>query len=498
MGLAAAGALVLAPQRAVCTPLLELLGSPRAGESFGAAATARGPSAVYFDPALLAVAPPGAELTLVVFAPSLRVTRDARPAGHDVPGSIYDARLPAADGGTTRLVDRPLPTERLPTPEPSPDETTVYVLGGSVFRPHERVGIGLQLLLPGSGFQTQQPFFLDEREQYGSNALHFERFGDRLSGVSLGFGAGFRAFDALAVGVGATLQNDAVTRADVYVPDAADQSTALTNAHVEVDSRVAPHFGLAAFPFGAVRADDLTVAATLHLPSRGEVDARTRLRFWDYTYPDERDYLPQRARFVYLSEPLRATLAATGRVVPGFRLAGAVRYGAWSDYRDRHGGTAAGLEDTFEGSLDAVVDQGPWRFAAGGQYAPTPVPPQTGRTNAVDNDRVAGRLASAWRAPAFGGAGSGRLNIGLDLTLHRLLHRHQRKSAGATDPVRDELPDAAVSARSGEPLPGAGGLQTNNPGFPGFASEGWLWSAALVVAWTWGDADPPDPVGSAP
>jgi long-chain fatty acid transport protein len=485
-------AVVVGPAHA--TPLLELLGSPRAGESFGAAATARGPSAVYFDPALLAVAPAGGDFSVLVLSPHLTVTRDARPKGYDVPESVYDARLPAAGGGTTRLVDRPLPTGRLPAPESRPDETTVYVMGGAVFRPHERLGLGFHLVLPGSGFQAQNPHFIDEREQFSSNALHFERYGDRLSGVSMGFGAGFRLVDELAVGVGATLLNDAVTQADVYVPDATDQSTALTNAHVEVDSRFAPHFGLAYFPLGSARAPDLTVAATLHLESAGEVDARTRLRFWDYDYPDGRDYLPQRARLVYLSEPLRATLAASGTIAPGLRVAGTARYAAWSAYRDRHGGSSAGFEDVVEGSVDGVFDHGAWRFAVGGLYAPSPAPPQTGRTNVVDNDRVAGRAAAAVTPPV----GAGQWTIGLDLTLHRLVHRHQSKSATAADPVRDELPDDAVDVRSGATLAGAAGLQTNNPGFPGFASDGWLWTAALVLAFAWGDATPPKPVPSAP
>lgn len=476
------------------TPLLELLGSPRAGESFSAAATARGPAAVYFDPALVAVAPAGSEVSVLVLSPHLTVNRDARPKGYDVPESVYDARLPAADGGTTRLDDRPLPTGRLPRPERRPDETTVYAVGGSVFRPHDRIGLGFHLVLPGSGFQAQDPHFIDEREQFSSNALHFERYGDRLSGVAIGLGAGFRLVDTLALGFGATLLNDAVTRADVYVPDATDQSTAMTNARVEVDSRIAPHFGLAYFPLGSTRASDLTVAATLHLASEGEVDARTRLRFWDYEYPDARDYLPQRARFVYLSEPLRATLAATGTIAPGLRLAGTARYAAWSAYRDRHGGAPAGFDDVFEGAIDGVFDHGAWRFALGGLYAPSPAPPQTGRTNVVDNDRVAGRTAAAVTLPV----GAVRLTIGLDLTLHRLLHRHQSKSATAVDPVRDELPDDAVDVRSGAPLAGAAGLQTNNPGFPGFASEGWLWSAALVLALTPGDAAPGSRVPSRP
>ena len=47
----------------------------------------------------------------------------------------------------------------------------------------------------------------------------------------------------------------------------------------------------------------------------------------------------------------------------------------------------------------------------------------------------------------------------------------------APERVKDELPDDAQLA--GEPVAAAEGLQTNNPGWPGFASGGWLLAATL-------------------
>jgi long-chain fatty acid transport protein len=46
--------------------------------------------------------------------------------------------------------------------------------------------------------------------------------------------------------------------------------------------------------------------------------------------------------------------------------------------------------------------------------------------------------------------------------------------------VKDELPDDAQI--SGDPVPSAGGLQTNNPGWPGFSSGGWMLGGTLYVA----------------
>ena len=113
---------------------------------------------------------------------------------------------------------------------------------------------------------------------------------------------------------------------------------------------------------------------------------------------------------------------------------------------------------------------------------PTPVPQQTGRTNYVDNNRISSSLGAQYGFPLFGGTAQ----IGLQLQAHRLLPREQTKLATPTNPdgevvaperVRDEVPDDAVSGRN--PLPGAQGLQTNNPGWPGFESEGWVWVGAV-------------------
>ncbi|MDD9941821.1 MAG: hypothetical protein OXU20_12325 [Myxococcales bacterium] len=70
-----------------------------------------------------------------------------------------------------------------------------------------------------------------------------------------------------------------------------------------------------------------------------------------------------------------------------------------------------------------------------------------------------------------------------------LLARHQWKLPTPTEPsgdnlapdrVKDEIPDDAQI--SGDPAPGREGLQTNNPGWPGFKSEGWIFAGSLFVS----------------
>ena len=48
--------------------------------------------------------------------------------------------------------------------------------------------------------------------------------------------------------------------------------------------------------------------------------------------------------------------------------------------------------------------------------------------------------------------------------------------------VVDEVPDDAVDGQLGDPIPNRAGLQTNNPGFPGFSSGGWIVGGAIHLS----------------
>jgi hypothetical protein len=69
--------------------------------------------------------------------------------------------------------------------------------------------------------------------------------------------------------------------------------------------------------------------------------------------------------------------------------------------------------------------------------------------------------------------------------------RHQTKLATPGEPdgldhypylVADEVPDDSQVA--GEPIAGAAGLQTNNPGWPGFGSAGFVLGGGVYVSVT--------------
>jgi hypothetical protein len=108
------------------------------------------------------------------------------------------------------------------------------------------------------------------------------------------------------------------------------------------------------------------------------------------------------------------------------------------------------------------------------EYIPSPVPEQIGRSNYVDNDRVGLHVGADLELVL----GSTHIRPGFQLMGQRLIYRHNTKDDSR---ILDELPDGSLFGSTHDPVPGAQGLQTNNPGWPGFASDGWIWGGALTL-----------------
>jgi len=186
------------------------------------------------------------------------------------------------------------------------------------------------------------------------------------------------------------------------------------------------------------------------------------------------DYVPYR-----LSVGVEGDVLTRGRYT--MSVAGSIKYAFWGDYEDRQGtkpsdyGDAFAWTDTMSGALGVRHAYRCVRGFVDGVYVPSPVPEQTGRSNYVDNARV----GLSFGADVEVRIGRTRLRPGVQGFVHRLVPRHHRKDDRL---VRDELPDDAVLGTTHDPISGASGLQTNNPGWPGFASAGWLWGGALTIS----------------
>src|SRR5690606_9635825 len=63
------------------------------------------------------------------------------------------------------------------------------------------LSLGLYALVPLTTFTQADSFFVDEREQFFSNSIHPAMYADRLTPVSLAFGAGSQMLDWLSIGL---------------------------------------------------------------------------------------------------------------------------------------------------------------------------------------------------------------------------------------------------------------------------------------------------------
>ena len=123
----------------------------------------------------------------------------------------------------------------------------------------------------------------------------------------------------------------------------------------------------------------------------------------------------------------------------------------------------------MSGALGVRHTYGPARGFIDLSFTPSPVPEQKGRSSYVDNDRAGLAVGADIKVPL----GGSFVRPGFQLSAQRLIPRHNTKDASR---LVDELPDGAVFDSTRDPVPGSAGLQTNNPGYPGFASAGYVWS----------------------
>lgn len=490
------------PAPASASPVLELVGSNLGSGGFNA--RAHGPSAAsaYFNPALLPAAEPGFSLVTFALNDAISITVDARSPGVDVPeaalnnfndGDRAAGTFPAVptawlENGCRRSQGQ-CTTDLAPHPRQSAGSSgkiRVYQgigLVGHLF--DRRLSLGFYTLVPTQSVLAAHAFFPDEREQFFTNSLHPELYSDRLSALSLAFGAGTRVTPWFSFGVGTTLSLATTAAANAYIGDSSNirdslrQSTAL-----ESTAALAPHLGAVVTPIGRVR-----LSATVHSPQKVDIASTTS------TYLPNGDQQSAPRSAVHDWQPWIAGLGASYDLVQDEKhqiaLTATGTYQGWSQYVNRQGERplrdydwldtltgALGVRYTYDAVFSALVD---------GNYRPTPVPSQTGRTNYVDNDTFGLGAGLSYDLPIE--AWGVKLRLGAQGQVHLLRARHQTK-IDSTSPalagrrysqiVIDEWSDRAVDSRP-QTIAAAAGLQTNNPGWPGFSSEGFILGAGVSV-----------------
>jgi hypothetical protein len=491
--LAAVAGLASAPGPARASPLIETTGA--VGDNGGAqgVVTGAGAASTYFNPALLVDADDEVLVGFVLVSEQIGLTLDGRPAGSDVP-------LVVGSRGVLDPTGRPLPPDIVPTqwlkqgcpagagqgqcPGPgftarprqgqgSSGKTRTYLTLGLVKDiVKDRLTLGLYTMLPLSSFTTAQAFFPDEREALFSNSLHPELYGDRLTAVSIVVGAAFKVLPTLSIGAAVSVGLANAATSQDYVQSATDYRQLLLANGVTTTINLAPTVGLRYQP-----APWLRFGGAVHAPEQFTVDTSI-----DAALPTGTESSTTQTN-VFDWMPWSAGIGAEVEIAHGGSYAatvvGSLGYAFWSDYRDRQGqkpstyGADMAFHDTMSGALGMRHSYKSARAYVDLRYVPSPVPAQVGRSNYVDNDRY-GLLVGG--DILLGGL---KLRPGVQLFADRFVPRHVSKDATR---IVDELPDGSTVSSTGAAVQGAQGLQTNNPGFPGFASSGWLLGGAVTLS----------------
>jgi len=290
--------------------------------------------------------------------------------------------------------------------------------------------------------------------------------------VSLVFGGGLKLLPTLSIGAAASINLANEATSNDYIQSATDYGKLLLDNGVKTTINVSPTLGVRYAPTswlrfgGAVHAPesfvvDTTIEATLPTGTASGTTARNVF-----------DWMPWSVAF-------GAEAAVVHRGKYTMSVVGSIDYAFWSAYQDRQGQDPTSYagplawHDTMSGAVGVRHAYGDARGFVDLRYIPSPVPEQVGRSNYVDNDRL-GLVAGAdvllrWL----------KLRPGIQLFADRFVPRFNKKNDSL---MVDELPDGSTFGSTGAPVPGSQGLQTNNPGWPGFSSGGWLWGGAVTLS----------------
>lgn len=475
---------------ASASPLFELSGGSTGGGGFNARVTGASSASTYFNPALLPYAEQAFETGVLVLTDQISLTLDGRPSG-DVPAEVGNRSLVDPDGNPisnatmpTGWLEKGCPPTQCSAPAfgarprqgaGSSKNLRAYQIVGLVTPiVPKRLVLGIHAMVPLGKFTTAGSFYNDEREQFFSNSLHPELYSDRLTATSIAFGVGSEIVQNLSVGVSFTLNLVNEANAGTYVRDPNDYDKLLLDTNVGVRAKVAPHFGATWAPLEALR-----VAATVHTEQKFVIDTSLTAAL-----PSGNESGTSRTQvhdFVPWIFGLGGTLDVVRNAPHQLAIAATGTYSLWSRYLDRHGqspgdyGPDFAWKDTLGGSIGLRHAHGALRDFVDFTWQPSPVPEQVGRSNYVDSTRLGLMVGADYTFELFGL----RWRPGLSLQGHRIVERYHKKSDAL---IRDEVPDDAVDVQTKQPIAGSQGLQTNNPGWPGFASGGWVYGGAFTVS----------------
>jgi len=463
--------------------VLELMGSADSPNPFTARIIATGAEASYFNPAYLVLQEDSFKLGFGMMIQNKDIEHFKRPSGYDVGTQISNADS-AEISKNGKYV--PLPTSQLISDRGSSGYDSfdgIITIGAVKSIVKNWLSAGAYALIPTTGIQTQEPFFNDEREQYFSNSLHFELYGDRLNQFSMAFALGGKVSSFLRLGAGVAVTTYTVTRNKVFVPDSSNPSSQIINAQMKVGGSAAPFFSFVANPFLG-----LNLTGTFHFPTNtGVVELNNEMQVYGWDYGDnENKYLEAKSSMTAGYQPMKLSLGLYYDFnVSGYKLTpmASFEWARWSTYVNRHGETPADeWKDTFSFAGGFMLRHRERKAAFNVNYVPSPVPAQTGRENYVDNDRLGFSVGYSeyfhFEKFSIGGGITSSLQVLLSRTEMKDKNRSE-EDGGLVDEFPDDssyygMPDGEEAFNKAK-----AGMQSNNPGFPGWKSSGFVFGIGI-------------------
>lgn len=464
----------------LCLPLsagahpFDLFGAGARASAMGGAgaAAAEGFSAIYYNPAGMTLAGDVMSVGMVFSLDQVRIDMKERPKGYDLPDlGGRSVKIPTRDRLSPRVNVEDIP------------DLSAFMVGAVGSFGVEAMRVGVTVLLPVNRIGRQASRFPDEREQYFSNRLDFELVGERSQHQVILLALAYRLYPWLSIGGGMSIMPEVTSTSSVYIDDPSQQDrieVALNNDQV---GRAALHAGVVVIPTDNLRfglsyrgANYLRMKLLNSVQIRGfESDASS--------FPIE-----QVSEIVVNYSPDQFTLGGTwqrGRML----LTADALWAIWFNYLNNQGLATHAFHNTLsirvgtEYETDSKV-----LFRGGVQWEPSPVPEQSGRTNYVDNHRLVGTVGAGHRVNLFGKD----VLLSWYGQVHHLIARDVNKQRLDAPPVCgpgvsalcDEIPDDTPDARTGRAVPAYQGLQTGNPGFPGWVSYGNLLSLGMDMRWS--------------
>lgn len=463
--------------------VLELMGAVDSVNPFTARIISTGAEASYFNPAYLVMQEDSFKIGFGMMIQNKEISHFSKPGINDVGLEIDDANTAEITKDGKYI---PLPTSQLIRKRGSASYDSfdsIITIGAVKSIVKNWLAAGAYALIPTSGIQTQEPFYNDEREQYFSNSLHFELYGDRLNQFSMAFALGGKVSSFLSLGAGVAVTTYTVTHNQVFVPDSNDPSKQIINSNMKVGGSAAPYFSFVSNPFLG-----LNFTGTFHFPTNtGVVKLNNEMQVYGWEYGEgENKYLKSSSSMTAGYQPMKFSIGLYyDFTVAGYLLTpmASFDWARWSTYVNRHGETPADeWKDTFSFNGGFMLRHRERKAAVNVIYIPSPVPQESGRENYVDNNRIGFSLGYSeyfhFESFSIGGGVTGSLQWLLERTIKKDDKR------GETDGgVVDEFPDDSVNWGEDDVSfnKAKAGLQTNNPGFPGWKSSGFVFGVGMSV-----------------